>query len=173
MGVCKKCGKPTLGTYEYCLNCKPMSSKSAPTSGYSAGYRSGSVRGLPPECIFKDSFYASDGYLKKEIFMGAAQKMSLEFQSEGMTQTSIRHLFNMIKAIEMRLKADKDLSLGFVRENFYKFVTHTEYQTNRGVLRPLFKEFIESHSDLAVKDKKEFKGFVEYLTSIVARMKQK
>lgn len=173
MGVCKQCGKQTLGTYEYCLNCRPKSNNPAPTGSYSGGHRGGPSHGLPPECIFKDSFYASDGYLRKEIFMDAAEKMYLVFQSERITQTSIRHLFNMLKSVEMRLKADRDLPLGFVRENFFKFVTHTVYQTNRGILSPLFKEFIERHADLAVKEKKEFRGFVEYLTSIVARMKQK
>jgi CRISPR-associated protein Csm2 len=128
---------------------------------------------VPPECIFKDSFYEADGYLKKEVFMDSAHKMSAIFQAEGMTQTSIRHLFNMLKAIEMRMKADKDLPLGLIRENFYKFVAHTEYQTKRAVIKEVFRDFIESHSDIAVKDKKEFRGFVEYLTSIVARMKQK
>lgn len=173
MGKCKVCGKTTMGNYEFCMNCKPKSANPPSSGGYSTGYKGGSSRGVPPECIFKDSFYEADGYLKKEIFMDAAEKMATIFQAESMTQTSIRHLFNMLKAIEMRMKTNRDLPLGFIRENFYKFVTHTEYQTKRAVIKDVFRDFVESHSDIAVKNKNEFRGFVQYLTAIVARMKQK
>ena len=79
----------------------------------------------------------------------------------------------MIKSIEMGLKADKRLPLGYVRENFLKFVTHTEYQIKRGVVPGIFGRFINAHREIAIKSKEEFMGFVQYLTSIVARMKQK
>jgi CRISPR/Cas system CSM-associated protein Csm2 small subunit len=173
MGKCKTCGGSTLGDYEYCLKCKPPSNRPRQDSYQRPTGQYGGRSAVPSDCIFKDSFYAQDGYLRREIFIEAAEKMADLLQSEGMTQTSIRHLFNMIKATEMRLKVDKNLPNGFIRENFLKFVTHTEYQFRRGVVRDLFKEFVESHKDLAVKDRKEFRGFVEYLTSIVARMKQK
>ena len=168
MGKCKICGKNTLGNYEYCLNCKPSSGRQR-----DYGPQSRERPGLPAHCIFNDSFYAADGYLKREVNIEAAEAMSEILQRERMTQASIRNLFNVISSMKMKLKADRDLPPGFIRENFLKFVTQVEYQTKRGVIPETFRKFIEVHTDLAIKDKKEFLGFADFLTAIVARMKQK
>lgn len=173
MGKCKNCGKETFGNYEYCMNCKPKSNNPGSSGVYStAGQRSSA---LPAECVFKDSFYEPDGFLKRAIFIEAAEKMAQELQRQDppMTQTSLRQLFNMVKSIDMRLKADRKLPLGFIRESFFKFVVQTEYQTKRKVVCDLFRDFVIAHEDLATKDQKEFRGFAEYLTAILARMKMK
>ena len=47
------------------------------------------------------------------------------------------------------------------------------YNVKRQVLHPVFQEFAERHLDVSTKNKKEFLGFIEYLTSIVARLKSK
>ncbi|RKX19780.1 MAG: hypothetical protein DRP26_02850 [Candidatus Zixiibacteriota bacterium] len=181
MGKCKICGKQTLEGYDLCPQCGSESQKSKkenPGKYYSQPRRkyydkSYKEPQIPDSCVFKDGFYNEDGYIKREVFIESAEQMSDILQRKRMTQASIRHLFNMIKSIEMRLKADRDLPLGFIRENFYKFVTHTEYQVKRGIIPEVFREFVDSHKDIAVRSIDEFKGFVQYLTSIVARMKQK
>ncbi|PKK82044.1 MAG: hypothetical protein CVT49_15780 [candidate division Zixibacteria bacterium HGW-Zixibacteria-1] len=168
MGKCKVCGGNTLGDYEYCLKCKP-------STGRQRGYapQSRERPGLPSHCVFKDSFYEPDGYLKREVNIEAAEAMSEILQRERMTQASIRNLFNSVNSIKMKLKTDRDLPSGFIRENFLKFVTQVEYQSKRDVIPEIFRIFVEIHTDLVVKDKKEFLGFADYLTAIVARMKQK
>lgn len=173
MGKCKNCGKETLGGYEYCLQCARASRKPRQSSDRAHQTRRDYGPSVPAECIFGGGFYGNDGYLRKEIFMDAAEKMARILQSKRMTQASIRHLFNMVKAVEIRLKADRNLPMGFVRENFFKFVRQTDYQVGRGIIPGIFRELVDAHKDIVVKDKEEFKGFVEYLTSIVARMKQK
>lgn len=173
MGKCKSCGKETFGNYEYCMNCKPKSNNPGSSGVYStAGQR---FSALPAECVFKDSFYEPDGFLKRAIFIEAAEKMAqrLQAQNPPMTQTAMRQLFNMVKSIDMGLKAKPELPIGFIRENFLKFVTQTEYQAKRGVVCELFREFVIAHEDIATKDQKEFRGFAEYMTAILARMKMK
>ena len=49
---------------------------------------------VPKECIFT-TFYTSSGYLRREIFIEAAEKMSRLLTNERMTQSSFRSLFNM------------------------------------------------------------------------------
>lgn len=183
MGKCKNCGKEALPGQEYCMMCKNTQSNTNPNrarhgnsspgrgrEGYSRGTDDVSI---PNICLFRDSFYDDDGYLKREIFLEAAEAMARLLQENSMTQTSLRHLFNEIGFIRSRIKSDRNLPLGFIRENLLKFVVHTEYQTRRNVTKECFKRFVDLHKDLAMKDKREFLGFAEYFTSIVARMKQK
>lgn len=173
MGKCIKCGRDTLPGQEYCMNCKPRTKNLDARRQY---YREEGTQGrhwIPNDCMFQDSFYDEDGYLKRSVFLESAEKMSYILQKQRMTQASIRSLFGYINSIKTKLKADRNIPLGYIRENFLKFVTHTEYQVNRGVIPEVFKEFVDRHKDLAIKSKKEFLGFADYLTSIVARMKQK
>lgn len=184
MGKCKICDGNALPGQEYCLMCRPNSpnpgsrdrepgrdSRRGPGGG--PGRRSYPPnRGIPDKCIFKDSFYSPDGYLKSEVNIEAAAEMARVLEQEDMTQTSIRALFNFVKSIEQRLKSQRELGQGFIRENFSKFVTQVEYQLKRGVIKQGFKSFVDAHLNLALKSEKEFEGFIAYLTAIVARMKQ-
>ena len=173
MGTCKSCGKQTFGNYEYCMNCKPQGQKSSQGGGYRSRDDHRETSELPAECIFTDSFYESDGYIKGEVYTDAAEKMARLFQREYMTQTSLRHLFNAVNAIKMKLKSDRSTPQGYIRENFLKIIAHTEYQAKRGVVKEVFRKFMDTHKELAIKDRKEFLGFADYFMSIVARMKQK
>ena len=93
---------------------------------------------------------------------------------EGLTASQLRQLFHMLKSVEQRLKSEPDLDFGIVREAVWKFARHVTYQVKRGALEsPTFSALVEKHIDLACKDAKEFVGFVEYLTSIVAYLKEK
>lgn len=127
---------------------------------------------MPANCVFR-TFYGEDGYLKREIFIESAGKTARIFENEGMTQTSFRSLFNMLKSMEQRLKAGK-IPQGEVDEAFLDFIRQVEYKTNREVLKSdIFRKFVNAHKDIVLGNEKEFKGFVEYLTSILAYMKPK
>jgi len=131
--------------------------------------------GIPAECVFT-TFLDEEGYYKRAIFLESAQKAASLFskppeKSSGMTQSSLRQLFNMLKDAERRLRIGEDF--GSARETFFRFARQVEYQTNREVTPRVFQDFVQKHIDTASKNPEEFKGFVEYLTSIMAQMKQK
>lgn len=180
MSKCKVCGKDTLPGYEYCIRCNPDKGKKEKDVGYQQ-QRSGrgDRRGgtpydrIPDECIFRHGFYDPDGYLKREVNIESAEKMAYILQDKGISQTSVRQLFNSIKHTESMLISRPEMETGFIREKFGKFVTDVEYQSKRGVIPFLFKDFVRAHLDIAESSVKEFKGFVAYLTAIVCRMKQK
>jgi len=162
---CQKCGKPLKDPkYTLCYECN-QKSKGDPV---------GSTREseLPKECIF-ESFYDDGGHLRREIFIEAAKEASEVFMRANISQTSIRNLFNLLKDMANRLQADRNLDFGIARETFYKFVRQVEYNVKRQVLHSVFQEIAERHLEVSTKSKKEYLGFVEYLTSIVARLKSK
>jgi CRISPR/Cas system CSM-associated protein Csm2 small subunit len=128
---------------------------------------------VPKECIFT-TFYTSSGYLRREIFIEAAEKMSRLLTNERMTQSSFRSLFNMLKTVEQRIKKEREeIHDDEVRQTYYKFVEQCDYQVNRRIITHLFAKFARYHLDTVTKNKREFSGFVEYLTAIMARMKTK
>jgi hypothetical protein len=127
---------------------------------------------LPVNCVFQ-SFYDDRGHLKREIFIEAARELSELFMKANISQTSIRNLFNLLKDMANRLQADRSLDFGAAQETYYRFVRQVEYNVKRQVLNPIFQEFAAGHLDVATKDRGEFLGFFEYLTSILARLKTK
>lgn len=149
------------------MNQRPYPGNQRPHSG-GGGYGSPP---LPRECVF-DSFYGQDGYLKKAIFLEGAQKAAEYFEREGMSQTSFRALFNMLKAVEQRMRTEK-MPQGGINEAFLRFIRHVQYQNKRGIIKEGFKKFVDEHQNVVLDNSDEFKGFVEYLASILARMKMK
>ncbi len=182
MGECKICGRKALPGKDVCMNCTSSHSQRQhkPERGSGGYQRRGSGGGgpkrsqpqLPSECKFTDSFYAEDGHIKREVLLESAEKAAYAFQDAQMTQTSLRQLFNALKSIQQRLRADKSLAEGFLRENFLKFVSHVEYQTRRRAVHLIFRDFVNSHRELVISNRREFHGFVDYLTSIMCRMKK-
>ena len=127
---------------------------------------------VPTECTFT-TFYNEDGNLKREIFLESAERMTEIVESSRMTVSQIRNLFHMLKSASNVLKADPKADFGATRQTFYEFVRQVEYQHNRGHIPEVFVKFVRDHVDVATKEPREFNGFVEYLTSILARIKQK
>jgi hypothetical protein len=167
--VCPNCGKRKKPEFPICYDCSQQQ------RGSSGSSRGGFSReeGLPQECVF-DTFYTKEGFLRPEIFLAAAEKAASVFENGGMSQTTIRSLFYMLKAMEQRLKVEKNIPQGEVNEVFLKFIRQVEYQTKRQVIATKsFKEWVDTHTKVVLGSAKEFMGFVEYLTSIVARIKVK
>jgi len=132
---------------------------------------------LPVECVIKESFYKDkeSKCLKEDIFLNAAKEASNTFAGgkKGMTQSSLRAMFNMLKALDNRIKVEKNFPVDKIREEYLKFHRWCIYQEKRDVIPSTFLDFAEEHLHVATRDKDEFHGFVEYLTSIMARMKTK
>jgi RecJ-like exonuclease len=162
---CQKCGKPVKDPkYKLCFECNQKA-----RSGQGETEK---AMAFPPNCVFQ-SFYDDHGHLRREIFIEASRELSELFMRANISQTSIRNLFNMLKDMANRLQADRNLDFGIAQETLYRFIRQVEYNVKRQVLNPIFQEFAERHLAVSTKDRKEFLGFVEYLTSIVARLKSK
>ncbi len=167
---CQNCGKPVKDPkFKFCWECDQKMKKE--------GGGDFQTISLPKECIF-ETFYDSKNHLRREIFIESADRASGTFMNANISQTSLRNLFHLLKDMANRLQADKKLDFGVAVETFFKFHRQVVYNVNRKgdrgpLLHPVFKEFVESHTDVATKSREEYLGFVEYLTSIVARLKSK
>lgn len=132
---------------------------------------------LPEVCIIRSSFYVDkeNKCLKEEIFLNAAEEAANTFAGgrRAMTQSSLRAMFNMLKAMDNRLKVEKEIPICKIREEYLKFHRWCIYQERREVIPYTFLQFAKEHLEVATSDVDEFHGFVEYLTSIMARMKSK
>jgi CRISPR/Cas system CSM-associated protein Csm2 small subunit len=181
MGTCKECGKNAFEGYEYCPQCYQAMKGSR---GGGGGQRGGQSRGggyrqddrphrdPPGKQYFQTSFYDQDGYLRREVNIEAAEEAVRVFRD--MTQSSIRQLFQMLKSVEARLDTmEPGKRAGFIREQYGKFVSQVEYQSGRKVIPFAFKDFARAYYDIASSSEKEFRGFVQFLTAILARMKTK
>ncbi len=140
------------------------SSSSAPRP---AGTES-SGGGLPPNA---DTFLNKSGYPREEIYLDWAENRARAFEGEGLTQASLRRLFNMLKQAQMRLRVDKNFEAAKI--TLFEFVRLVEYNNRRNVIPYAFKRFVDDHLEVIKKSPDEFSAFVEYLTSIMARMKMK
>ena len=159
---CPKCGRRKKPEFDLCYDCSQKGS----------GYDKSNVSSLPDDCFF-ESFLNPSGLPKKEIYIDSAEKAAKVFEILKMSQGQIRQAFQMLKSMEMRIRAERDISEDVVNNCFYQFARQIEYQLKRGVIKEQFADFVRRHTDVATKSIPEFKGFVEYLTSIMARMKTK
>ena len=161
---CRDCGKPLRDPkFIICFECNQKKRE--------GGGNTQDVM-LPSECIFQ-TFYDEKNHLKREIFIESAVKAADKFMQANISQSSIRNLFHLLKDMANRLQAEKDLDFGSARTTYFKFIRQVEYNAKRQVLHPIMKEFADKHIDVATKNREEFFGFVEYLTSILARLKTK
>lgn len=167
---CQKCGKPVKDPkYKLCYECNQKQREGGSSELKQEIF-------LPQECIFS-TFYDEKKYLRREIYIEGAEKAAEAFTKAGITTTSIRNLFYPLKEMANNLKTNKTLEFGFAKDAFFKVHRQIVYNINRKgdkgpVLHPVFKEFVDKHLEIVTNKKEEFLGFVEYLTSIVARLKQ-
>ncbi|MDP8238813.1 MAG: type III-A CRISPR-associated protein Csm2 [Candidatus Hatepunaea meridiana] len=168
---CKVCGEWKANPpYDVCYNCSQQ------TRGASRGGRSQSFGGtIPDKCTMENFYLPESGCLRPEIFLKEAETLADIFMNAkpSMSQSSIRSMFGMLKSTERRIKHEKEFHIDCVREVYYRFIRHCEYQNKRNIIPDMFLDFANKHREIATRDKDQFRGFVEYLTSIMARMKTK
>ncbi len=171
---CPECGKsfdPKGGRHKVCDNCYQKQKNQGGTGGRPSQSGKGHNAQLPSECVF-DTFY-QDGELRREIFVEAAEKMAGILSRQRMTATSFRNLFKIVKPAANRLKAEPDFDFGSAKTKVYEFYRQVQYMRKRDVISSdVFVEFVQKHLDVMTANQDEFFGFVEYLTSIMAYMKQ-
>jgi CRISPR/Cas system CSM-associated protein Csm2 small subunit len=167
--ICEQCGKEFEAREHFHRKCQDCFRGGSQAS---RGRTAPAQRSVPAECTFT-TFYGEDGYLKREIYLESAEKMTGILESNDMTMNQIRNLFHMLKSASNVLKADPNADFGEARQTFYEFVRQVDYQHKRKHIPDVFVKFVKDHVDVATKSAKEFDGFVQYLTSILARIKQK
>ena len=159
---CQNCGKLLRDPkYKLCYECNQKARSEQAGVGKSLA--------IPASCVFQ-SFYDDRGHLRREIFIEAARELSELFMRANISQNAVRNLFHLLKDMSNRLQADRNLDFGTAQETFYRFIRQVDYNVKRQVLNPIFQEFAERHLEVSIKERKEYLGFVEYLTSIVARL---
>ncbi|MCX7803681.1 MAG: type III-A CRISPR-associated protein Csm2 [Planctomycetota bacterium] len=128
---------------------------------------------IPAECVFQ-SYYGEGGTLRREIFIEAAERVARLFNSrEGNVRPFALRLFlNRVRAIDRDLRT-KACTMDQVRERMYAVRRDAAYQVGRRTLGPVFVEFLTRNLEPALKDEREFHGFVEYFTSVAAYCRQK
>lgn len=130
--------------------------------------------------VIAGSFYDESGFLKREVFIETAEAIADRFKEAKLTQTSLRRLFGPLKAEQNRLRLNSPTSpqaFGPAREALYRLIPLVESYTKREIHRrtdfSVFLQFLREHCDLACKEAREFIGFVELFTSVIARLKPK
>jgi len=164
--VCPQCGGRKKPEFELCPNCNRERRDSR------RGDRARRALELPSKCIF-ETFYVDETSIKPEVFVDAAKKAAEVFGSASMTRTSTRALFNMLKPMDRRMRIKPDLNVNEVNECFYKFLNVVDDKVRRKVMPNIFRDFVYSHKDVVKDNKKEFRGFVRYLTSILIYLPDK
>ncbi len=123
-----------------------------------------------------NSYFDEKGHLKREIFIEDAKRLAEKFANDGLKHTALRHFFQKLRDIEFKLKRQK--CFDSIKDDIYGLVPLAYYQynrivNNRRVIPESFKNFIEENVNLAVKSEENFRGFVEYLKSILAYSKER
>lgn len=118
-----------------------------------------------PNDYLKDGYFDEYG-LRRWVFAEGARKVANQLTAANMKSTSLRRFYNRLKAIDEFFQRQKDF--GVVRPKLYAFQIMAEDAQAREVVPSEFVQFVRQNVVLAVKDEKQFKGFLEYLQSVVA-----
>jgi CspA family cold shock protein len=141
-----------------------------------SGQQNRATSSLPAQSVLP-TFYCQ-GALRREIYIESAKATATAFGSQQVTRTSIRRLFFMLKSATNQIQGDEEKDLPFVRQRLYEFHRLVVYNNKRlsgktPLLPTIVKEWVDAHLDLAESSVAEFVGFVEYLTSVVAYLRDK
>lgn len=139
-------------------NAAKTANHSSPPAGLPTGYLSG---GYFEKKNDKD-------YLREEVFIEWAKKVSQALQAQKMTSAATRRFFNKLRAVEYEYKNKQDKDFDRVREKLSAFPRDVAYTENRGVTPHLFTRFIELNIAQAKESPKHFDGFIEHFQSVIA-----
>ncbi len=117
--------------------------------------------GLPRECVF-NSFLNDAGLPRREIYIEAADTAANIFGNAKvkLTQGQIRQAFQMLKSMEQRVKAERNINPEIVFNSYYQFARQIEYQLKRNLIHEEFAEFVRNQTDTDTISFDEFKVFV-------------
>jgi CRISPR type III-A-associated protein Csm2 len=127
---------------------------------------------LESECLLP-SFY-DNGDLRTEVFRGIPQRIAKTLQGAGMTRTSTRRFYNVVRRAYDRYRVDPKRRFGPSREMIESLEPLVAYsQTREGGTPPCFSTFIKHYVDLAVREERNLRGFKYLFQSVVAFITRK
>ena len=169
--------------------------KDAPRSGSPVGQgtrAAGRGPGQHPEpCL--PSGYLSAGYMDKKghlletIFLPWPEELTAALTDRHLkvraTKNSLRAFYSMLRMAKKQFdaqRADKDKALGDATTQLYKMQVGAVYQSERGVISPLCKDFLFKNIDTVLQHKSDFdefarnlNAFVEHFQAVIAYLPEK
>ncbi|MEW5920388.1 MAG: type III-A CRISPR-associated protein Csm2 [Bacillota bacterium] len=127
-------------------------------------------RGLPPGYL-DAGYYDSNGYLRREVIIEWPKAIVEVFARESFSSTALRRFYNKLKGLDTKHQFNRNFKL--LLPDLYAFERDAAYAAARLVVPGVFIGFAVKNVDLATRDEKGFKGFVEHFQSIVAFAKGK
>jgi CRISPR-associated protein Csm2 len=93
------------------------------------------------------------------------------FARTSLSNTALRRFYNKLKGLDTKHKFNREYKS--LLPELYAFERDAAYAAARQVVPGVFIGFAVKNVDLATRDEKGFKGFVEHFQSIVAFAKGK
>jgi CRISPR type III-A-associated protein Csm2 len=121
----------------------------------------------------KGGYFDENNKPRRELYIDWAKYIAEEFYRQGVTRASLRRFYAQVKGIEPSLKKENDFKNN--KHRLYPLFPLANYAVNReeNHLPVIFKDFFEKNLELALKDNRHFKAFVDHLQSIVAYFRGK
>ena len=125
-----------------------------------------------PGWYLRQGYFDGKGKLFPELITGGVENLARMLVSQAdLTTHQLRRFYNMAKRLEWASSSGdfEEVKLGLQKLKAFAadFVARAEGERRREG-REMFKEFIERNVDLATKDEKHFKAFIEHFQSLVA-----
>lgn len=157
MGICIVCGKPTRQEwYKYCD--EHFKSRRSPSK---------SRRSSLPANYLARGYFDERGNLRAELITTYAKEIAHALDRSRMTSASLRKFFGKVKSAQRRLDSSNDFHA--IVPDVLALEPYVNNAVTRGVVPPLFREFIERNLAIATKDKKSFReGFTKHFEYVIA-----
>jgi CRISPR type III-A-associated protein Csm2 len=121
----------------------------------------------------KDGYFDSEGHLRPEVVGHVAQKVAETIRSERvggrepMGYGQLRSFWSLTQAIRNKLGLEG--SFAEVKADIKQLSAKAAYAVGRGVVPPVFKDFIDRNVELALQSPEAFrKGFVRHFEAVIA-----
>lgn len=163
---CPECGGSKKPEFELCYACSQKQGGGGRAPSGSNARNPEQTPKLASDCVF-ESFYGENGKLRPQLFFQAPQKLASDLHKAGLTPHALRLLYQGFFGFAAPLR-DNRLDFATAQERFGVFyVERVVRQTQRGMLPPLMKSLIDSHRDVALRNREEMLGLFRYLTNLL------
>lgn len=160
---------------------QPEPRRDAPRSGGpprgGPGGRPGGGPGRPPENrlphdYLREGYFDADGNLRLELVVEQARDIAFNLEKAGLSTAALRRFFGMARKAESRLDAEGDFAA--VRVDLLALKPFAANAMTRGVVPPLFRDFIDRNVEQAALDERSFRrGFLRHFQYVVAYFPKK
>ncbi len=121
-----------------------------------------------PETLKIDHTFYKNGILRREVFVEIPEKISKLFSNGNMGMNKLRAFFCMLRNAYDALNLDKKLTFEGIKPRLWAIQRAVEDRTRRGVTPESFRQFVIHYLEIALQNKDELYGFVEFFRSVIA-----